>query len=220
VAFFIPNYMEFLPKEIDNYSMNHTEKESKLLAELNRETWANVMTPRMLSGHLQGRALSMFSKMLMPTNIIEIGTYTGYSALCLAEGLKETGILHTIDIEEEYTSVANRYFKRSDYSEKIIQHIGNAVDIIPKIKAKFQIAFIDADKENYSTYFDLIIDKMEIGGYVIADNVLWSGKVTKEEHDKETEALHKYNNKVLADTRVETILLPIRDGLMMSRKVK
>ncbi len=212
--------MEFLPKEIDDYSINHTEKESELLTELNRETWANVMTPRMLSGHLQGRALSMFSKMLMPTNIIEIGTYTGYSALCLAEGLKETGILHTIDIEEEYTSVANRYFKRSDYSEKIIQHIGNAVDIIPKIKAKFQIAFIDADKENYSTYFDLIIDKMEIGGYVIADNVLWSGKVTKEEHDKETEALHKYNKKVLAETRVETILLPIRDGLMMSRKVK
>ena len=212
--------MEFLPKEIANYSINHTEKESELLAKLNRETWANVMTPRMLSGHLQGRALSMFSKMLMPTNIIEIGTYTGYSALCLAEGLKEAGMIHTIDIDEEYTSVADRYFKSSDYSEKIIQHIGNAIDIIPTINTKFQIAFIDADKENYSTYFDLIIDKMEIGGYIIADNVLWSGKVTEKKQDKETEALHKYNKKVLADTRVETVLLPIRDGLMISRKMK
>ena len=212
--------MEFLPKEIDNYSINHTEKESELLANLNRETWANVMTPRMISGHLQGRALSMFSKMLMPTNIIEIGTYTGYSALCLAEGLKEAGMIHTIDIDEEYTSVADRYFKSSDYSEKIIQHIGNAIDIIPTINTKFQIAFIDADKENYSTYFDLIIDKMEIGGYIIADNVLWSGKVTEKKQDKETEALHKYNKKVLADTRVETVLLPIRDGLMISRKVR
>ena len=212
--------MEFLPKKIEDYSTSYTEREPELLAQLNRETWSQVMTPRMISGHLQGRTLSMFSKMLMPINIIEIGTYTGYSALCLAEGLQENGMLHTLDIDEECTSVANRYFKRSNYAKKIIQHIGNAVDIIPTIDEKFQIAFIDADKENYSKYFDLIIQKIEIGGYIIADNVLWSGKVTEKKQDTETEALHKYNKKVLADTRVETILLPIRDGLMISRKVK
>ena len=220
MAFFIPNYMEFLPKEIENYSINHTEKESELLADLNRETWANVMTPRMLSGHLQGRALSMFSKMINPANIIEIGTYTGYSALCLVEGLKTDGKLYTLDINKEYTSVANHYFQKSEYNKNIQQHIGNALDIIPTINKKFQLAFIDADKENYSAYFDLLIDKMDIGGYIIADNVLWSGKVTKAEKDKETQALDSYNKKMLADDRVETILLPVRDGLMMSRKVK
>jgi len=220
VAFFIPNYMQFLPEEIDNYSLIHTEREPRLLAELNRETWANVMTPRMLSGHLQGRMLSMFSKMLMPKNILEIGTYTGYSALCLAEGLKKDGSLHTIDINEEYVFLAKKYFQRSDYSEQIIQHIGNAVNILPDIKESFQLAFIDADKENYSTYFDLIIQKIDVGGYIIADNVLWSGKVLKKDKDKETLSLDQYNKKVLDDTRLETILLPIRDGLMVSRKVK
>ena len=212
--------MQFLPEEIDNYSLTHTEREPKLLAELNRETWANVMTPRMLSGHLQGRMLSMFSKMLMPKNILEIGTYTGYSALCLAEGLKKDGSLHTIDINEEYVFLAKKYFQRSDYSEQIIQHIGNAVNILPDIKENFQLAFIDADKENYSTYFDLIIQKIDVGGYIIADNVLWSGKVLKKDKDKETLSLDQYNKKVLDDTRLETILLPIRDGLMVSRKVK
>ena len=212
--------MQFLPEEIDNYSLTHTEREPKLLAELNRETWANVMTPRMLSGHLQGRMLSMFSKMLMPKNILEIGTYTGYSVLCLAEGLKKDGSLHTIDINEEYVFLAKKYFQRSDYSEQIIQHIGNAVNILPDIKENFQLAFIDADKENYSTYFDLIIQKIDVGGYIIADNVLWSGKVLKKDKDKETLSLDQYNKKVLDDTRLETILLPIRDGLMVSRKVK
>lgn len=212
--------MEFIADEIDSYSLNHTEAEAELLAELNRETWANVMTPRMLSGHLQGRVLSMFSKMINPKNIIEIGTYTGYSALCMAEGLKNEGILHTLDINEEYTSIAKRYFNRSKYSKNIKQHLGNALDIIPKLECNFQLAFIDADKENYSAYFDLIIDKMDLYGYIIADNVLWSGKVTKEKKDKETTALDLYNKKVLADTRVETVLLPIRDGLMVSRKIK
>lgn len=212
--------MEFLPEDIDNYSVNHTEKEPQLLAELNRETWANVMIPRMLSGHLQGRALSMFSKMISPTNIIEIGTYTGYSALCLAEGLKSDGTLHTLDINEEYTSVANRYFNKSEYAKNIKQHIGNALDIIPTLNCNFQLAFIDADKENYSAYFDLIIDKIDVGGYIIADNVLWSGKVAKEIKDTETLALDQYNKKVLASPRVETILLPVRDGLMVSRKIK
>lgn len=212
--------MEFIADEIDSYSLNHTEAEAELLAELNRETWANVMTPRMLSGHLQGRVLSMFSKMIQPENIIEIGTYTGYSALCMAEGLKNEGILHTLDINEEYTSIAKRYFNRSKYSKNIKQHLGNALDIIPKLECNFQLAFIDADKENYSAYFDLIIDKMDLYGYIIADNVLWSGKVTKQKKDKETKALDLYNKKVLADPRVETVLLPIRDGLMVSRKIK
>jgi len=211
--------MEFLPENIENYSVNHTEKEPKLLSELNRETWAKVMIPRMLSGHLQGRVLSMFSKMLQPKNIIEIGTYTGYSALCLAEGLQKNGTLHTVDVNEEYTSVAKRYFDKSEYKENIVQHIGNAIDLIPNFSDKFQLAFIDADKESYSNYFYLLIDKMDIGGYIIADNVLWSGKVTNDEKDEETKALDQYNKKILEDKRVETILLPIRDGLMISRKI-
>ena len=212
--------MEFLPEDIEKYSVSHTEQEPKLLAELNRETWANVMIPRMLSGHLQGRALSMFSKMINPTNIIEIGTFTGYSALCMAEGLQNNGTLHTLDINKEYTSVADRYFKRSDYSNNIKQHIGNALNIIPTFECNFQLAFIDADKENYSTYFDLLIDKIDIGGYLIADNVLWSGNVTNEKMDTETLAINEYNKKTLAEPRVENVLLPIRDGLMISRKIK
>ena len=211
--------MEFLPEIISSYSLENTEKEPKLLSELNRETWANVMIPRMLSGHLQGRVLSMISKMIHPTNIIEVGTYTGYSALCMAEGLKENGKIHTLDINEEYTSVAKKYFDKSEYKENIIQHIGNAVDVIPQLNDKFQLAFLDADKENYSNYFDLIINKMDIGGYIIADNVLWSGKVTEENKDEETMALHNYNKKILSDKRVETVLLPVRDGLNISRKL-
>jgi len=220
VAFFIPKNMEFLPTKIEEYTLAHTTEEPLLLAKLNRETWANIMTPRMLSGHLQGRILSMFSKLVSPENILEIGTYTGYSALCLAEGLKSNGILHTLDINEEYTSVANRYFNESDFNNNIQQHIGQALDIIPTLACNFQLAFIDADKENYKNYFDAIIDKMDIGGLIIADNVLWSGKVTKEKMDEETTALDKYNKKLLASDRVETMLLPVRDGLMISRKVK
>lgn len=218
--FLYPEIMKFITEEIENYSTNHTEKEPKLLSELNRETWANVMTPRMLSGHVQGRLLSVFSKMINPENIIEIGTYTGYSALCMAEGIKNTGKLHTLDINEEYTSIAERYFNRSEYRKNITQHIGNALEIIPTLDYRFQLAFIDADKENYSNYFDLIIEKIDLYGYIIADNVLWSGKVTKAEKDTETEALDSYNKKVLNDSRVETILLPIRDGLMVSRRIK
>ena len=212
--------MEFLPEKIENYALAHTTEEPKLLAELNRETWANVMIPRMLSGHLQGRVLSMFSKLVSPENILEIGTYTGYSALCLAEGLKPNGTLHTLDINEEYTAVAKRYFNKSDYGENIEQHIGNALDVIPTLDCNFQLVFIDADKENYANYFDAIIDKMDIGGLIIADNVLWSGKVTNEQMDEETTALDSYNKKMLADDRVETVLFPVRDGLMISRKVK
>lgn len=211
--------MEFIDKEIENYSASHTDEESKLLSELNRETWANVMNPRMLSGHIQGRILSMLSKLIHPKNIIEIGTYTGYSALCMAEGLKSNGLLHTIDINEEYTSIAKRYFNRSNYRKNIKQYIGNALDIIPTLECNFQLAFIDADKENYSNYFDLIIDKIDLNGYIIADNVLWSGKVTQNEKDKETQSLDLYNKKMLSDNRIETILLPVRDGLMVSKKI-
>ena len=212
--------MEFLPEKIEDYALAHTTEEPQLLAELNRETWANVMIPRMLSGHLQGRVLSMFSKLVSPEKILEIGTYTGYSALCLAEGLKPEGTLHTLDINEEYTAVAKRYFNKSDYNKNIKQHIGQALDIIPTLACKFQLVFIDADKENYANYFDSIIDKMDIGGLIIADNVLWSGKVTKAQKDEETTALDNYNKKIVTSDRVETVLLPVRDGLMISRKVK
>jgi len=220
VAFFIQKIMEFINKEINEYSLSHTEKEPKILSELNRETWANVMMPRMLSGHLQGRILSMFSKMINPKNILEVGTYTGYSALCMAEGIQNDGTLHTIDINEETTSIAKRYFQKSKYSKNIKHHIGNALSIIPNLKANFQLAFIDADKENYCAYFDLILDKLDLNGYIIADNVLWSGKVAQESKDKETKAIDKYNKKVLNNASFETILIPVRDGLMVSRKIK
>ena len=211
--------MEFLAKEILEYSLNFTQKESKLLEELNRETYAKMMMPRMLSGHMQGRFLSMISKMIMPETIIEIGTYTGYSALCLAEGLKKSGKIHTIDINEEYTSFAKRYFQKSKYSNNIIQHIGDAKNIIPNIQNKAQLIFIDADKESYNTYYNLSFKKLDVGGYIIADNVLWSGKVIKEEKDHETSCLHQYNKIIHEDNKVENILLPIRDGIMISKKI-
>lgn len=212
--------MEFLAQHIEDYSLSHTQQEPALLAELNRETWANVMIPRMLSGHMQGRILSLFSKIIAAQHILEIGTYTGYSALCMAEGLSPNGKLHTLDINEEYTSVAKRYFDRSPYSNNIQQYIGNALDIIPTIKHNFQLVFIDADKENYSHYFDAIIDKIDVGGIIIADNVLWSGKVTEQQKDEETQALDEYNKKVLTSDRVENVLFPVRDGLMICRKIK
>ena len=220
MAFFIYKLMELLAKEIEKYSLNHTTKESKLLESLNRETWAKVMNPRMLSGHLQGKILSMFSNMIKPKNILEIGTYTGYSALCMAEGLQKDGMIHTIDINEEHIDFAKKYFNRSDYEKNIKSYLGSALEIIPKLNWNFQLAFIDADKENYSKYFDLIIDKIDINGYIIADNVLWSGKVIQKKQDTETKALDLYNKKVFSDTRIETILMPIRDGLMISRKIK
>ena len=211
--------MDFLPKEIADYALSYTQSESVLLKKLNRETWAKVMTPRMLSGHLQGRILSMFSKMIAPKNILEIGTYTGYSALCMAEGIKKNGKLHTIDSNEEVFEFARRYFEQSEYNENIIQHTGNALEIIPKLDTEFQLVFIDADKENYSNYFDLVFKKLSVGGYIIADNVLWSGKVLQENTDKETMALVSYNKNIHRDKRVENILMPIRDGLMICRKV-
>jgi len=211
--------MEFLPEKIENYAAKFTQNESEILSELNRETWAKVMIPRMLSGHMQGRILSMLSKMIQPTTIVEIGTYTGYSALCLAEGLSENGTLHTIDINEEYIAFADKYFQKSTYKKKIKQHIGNALDILPEIKEKIQLVFIDADKENYSNYYNLVFDKLEVGGYIIADNVLWSGKVVEDKMDEETKALVDYSSLVNEDKRVENVLLPVRDGLMICRKI-
>ncbi len=214
--------MEFLPENIDQYACNHTQGENSVLAELNRETWAKVLIPRMLSGHLQGRTLSMFSQMIQPKTILEIGTYTGYSAICLAEGLQENGNLHTIDINEELKSMCERYFEKAGINKQVKLYTGNAMDIIPTIEAEFDLVFIDADKENYSNYFDLIIERMPIGGYIIADNVLWSGKVVEEVDlkDIETQGLIAFNKKMHESKRVENLLLPIRDGLMVCRKVK
>ena len=212
--------MEFLDKKIEEYIQLKTTDESELLSKLNRETWAKVLMPRMLSGHVQGRVLSLFSNLIKPKNIIEIGTYTGYSALCLAEGISEKGELHTIEINEEHALIAEKYFKESKYQKNIIQHIGSAINIIPNIDKKFQLAFIDADKENYSNYFDLIINKIDINGIIIADNVLWSGKVIESDMDNETKQLDLYNQKIMNDNRVENVLLSVRDGLMICRKIK
>ena len=214
--------MKFLPENIDQYACNHTQEENAILAELNRETWAKVLIPRMLSGHLQGRILSMFSQMIQPKTILEIGTYTGYSAICLAEGLQENGSLHTIDINEELKSMCERYFEKAGINKQVKLHTGNAMEIIPTIDTDFDLVFIDADKENYINYFDLIIERMPIGGYIIADNVLWSGKVVEEVDTKdiETQGLIAFNKKIHESERVENILLPIRDGLMVCRKIK
>ena len=211
--------MEILSEKINNYVNNHSQKEPDLLKELNKETWQKAMLPRMLSGHFQGRVLSMISKLLQPKSILEIGTYTGYSALCLAEGLQKNGVLHTIDRNEELFDLQKKYFDKSDYKNNIQQHLGTALDIIPQINEKFDLVFIDADKGNYANYFDLIIDKMNRGGVILSDNVLWSGKVTEtpDPKDIDTIALIAYNKLLNSDHRIETVLLPIRDGLSISR---
>ena len=213
--------MDFLPTDIENYVETFTSGESKVLHELNRETNQKFLIPRMLSGHLQGRVLSLFSHLLQPRRILEIGTYTGYSALCLAEGLQSDGKLITIDVNEELEDVVNRYVQKSGLSEKIEFRIGNAMELIPEMNELFDLVFIDADKTNYSNYFDLVIDKVRPGGCIIADNVLWSGKVihNKENQDEDTTALVAYNQKVQNDPRVENVLMPVRDGLMIARKL-
>jgi|TARA_B110000495_G_scaffold47739_1_gene39789 caffeoyl-CoA O-methyltransferase len=213
--------MDFLPKEIDAYSVAHTAAETGVLNDLNRQTNIQILQPRMLSGHLQGRVLSMLSHMIQPTNILEIGTYTGYSAICLAEGLKKGGKVVTIDRNAELEDFALSYFEKANVSNKIDFRIGNAIDIIPSLKEAFDLVFIDADKTNYSNYFDLVIDKLPKGAYIIADNVLWSGKVVQEveERDMETKAIVEYNQKIQNDSRVENVLFPIRDGLMIARKL-
>ena len=211
--------MEFLDPKLDQYACDHTSSENDLLAKINRETHLEVLHPRMLSGHLQGRFLSMISRLQRPVNILEVGTYTGYSALCLAEGMTEDGKLVTIDINEELAPKIQGYFDESNWKEQIDLKIGDATKIIPELNMKFDLVFIDADKENYSSYYDLVIDKMNTGGLIMADNVLWSGKVIQDvkPNDTSTKALIAYNEKINSDNRVENTLLPIRDGIMMAR---
>jgi caffeoyl-CoA O-methyltransferase len=212
--------MEFISKELDRYCTSHTSTADKVLDELNRETHTSVLNPRMISGNLQGQFLTMLSRMMRPKCILEIGTYTGYSAICLAKGMPVEGVLHTIDVNEELEEMNSRYFEKAGFEHQIVQHIGDASKLIPNLDFNIDLAFIDADKKNYPLYFDLLIDKMNPGGWIIADNVLWSGKVIEEVSpgDKATLALLKYNKKVHEDPRVENLLLPLRDGLMICRK--
>lgn len=214
--------MHFIPEDLDEYVVTHTEDEPELLEQLTRETYQKILQPRMLSGHYQGRVLSMISKLIHPKNILEIGTFTGYSALCLAEGIQADGQLHTIDINEELADFQRKFFDKSPYAQQLFQHVGNALDIIPKIDQNFDLIFIDADKENYLLYFDLIIDKLNTGGIILSDNVLWSGKVLEtvfKKNDNATPALIAYNKFLKQDKRIETVVLPIRDGLTISRKI-
>jgi predicted O-methyltransferase YrrM len=211
--------MDFLDVAIQKYIGEHTSPEPVLLAQLNRETYAKVMMPRMLSGHVQGRLLAMLSKMINPAKILEIGTYTGYSAICLAEGLQNGGKLITIDINEELEEMARQFFSQAGVENKISQIIGNALEIIPELYETFDLVFIDADKVNYLNYFNLIIDKVNSGGFIIADNVLWSGKVVQEKDDKDTQSIMNFNQEIQHDARVENVMLPVRDGLMIIRKI-
>ncbi len=211
--------MHFLSDELEDYIEQHSENEPTLLAQLNKETFQKVLLPRMLSGRFQGRVLSMLSKLIRPLNILEIGTYTGYSALCLCEGMQEGGQLHTIDIKEELVDFQRKYFDRSPWGAQIVQHLGEALEVIPTIEIKFDLVFIDADKENYINYYEMILPKMNKGGIILSDNVLWSGKILEEVHpnDVSTKVLLEYNLLLKNDPRVETVLLPIRDGLTVSR---
>jgi caffeoyl-CoA O-methyltransferase len=204
---------------IQQYSEAHTSQPSDILQKIDRDTHANVLMPRMLSGHLQGRFLSMISHMIKPDAILEIGTYTGYSAICLCEGLSSHGKLITIDLNEELENRVRDSFEKANLASKIDYRIGDARQLIPTLHQLFDLVFIDADKENYSLYFDLVIDKTKSGGYILADNVLWSGKVVQPKPDKDTRALLAFNTKIQSDPRVENILLPIRDGLMLMRKL-
>lgn len=214
--------MDFISDKISLYAEAHTSAEPQLLSDLNRETHQKVMIPRMLSGHLQGRALSMLSHMIKPKHILEIGTYTGYSALCLAEGIANDGQIDTIDLNEELKPIIDKYWSKSEHSAQLNFHIGNAIEIIPQLDKTYDLVFIDADKENYCQYYDLVFDKLPIGGYIIADNVLWSGNVLQSTSDmkESTKAIVEFNTKVQNDNRVENVLLAVRDGLMILRKIK
>lgn len=213
--------MDFLPENISAYAEDHTSSESNLLARVNRDTHAKVLQPRMLSGHLQGRILATFSHMLRPKHVLEIGTYTGYSALCFAEGLANGGIIHTIDINEELEQRIKDYFNDSPYAEQIKLHIGNALEIIPGLHETWDLVFIDADKENYIRYYEMVLDRVRPGGYIIADNVLWSGKVLDDPSslDLDTRTIVEFNDLIQQDRRVENVLFPVRDGLMVCRKL-
>jgi predicted O-methyltransferase YrrM len=211
--------MDFLPETISRYAELYSEPEDEILAELSRETYLKVPLPQMLSGHLQGKVLTFISRMIQPSRILEIGTFTGYSAICLAKGLRENGVLHTIDNNEELQPIIEKYIGLAGLKDKIRLHIADATLLIPQMQETYDLVFIDADKRNYCCYFDLVIEKVRSGGLIIADNVLWSGKVTQEKHDQDTAAIHAYNQKVLSDERVENFILPIRDGLNIARRL-
>lgn len=213
--------MYFLPEDLDDYVVAHSESEPELLQQLTRETYQKILQPIMLSGPYQGRVLSMISKLKQPKTILELGTFTGYATLCLAEGLQKDGEIHTIDINEELFDFQRKYFDKSDYGHQITQHVGDALDIIPKLDKTFDLIFIDADKPNYVNYFHLIIDKLNSGGIILSDNVLWHGKVVEplDPKDVSTKAVLDYNTLLKEDSRIETVLLPIRDGLTISRKL-
>ncbi len=212
--------MEFISQELDDYVCAHTEKEPELLYELNRRTHLEVLQPRMLSGQFQGRVLSMLSHMIRPKNILEIGTYTGYSALCLAEGMQEGGKIVTLDKNEELEDLITEFFERAGLAESIDFRVGNAMEIVPTLEEQFDLVFIDADKRNYGNYYDMVIDRMPSGGYILLDNVLWSGKVIEEvdPNDIDTVELIALNKRLQEDDRVQNVLLPIRDGLTILRK--
>lgn len=212
--------MEIVNANIEKYCELHSEPENGLLQKVNRETHLEVLMPRMLSGHLQGRFLAMLSKMIRPKYILEIGTFTGYAALCLAEGLAENGKLITIDINEELAQRVNEYFAQSDKATQMHYMNGDAQKIIPNLNENFDLVFIDADKKNYAKYYEMVFDKVSSGGYIIADNVLWSGKVVDANAKKDADTLNMlaYNEMVAKDTRVEAMLVPLRDGLMICRK--
>ena len=211
--------MHFLPEKLDDYIVDHSQKEPELLQQLSKETWQKVLAPRMLSGHFQGRVLSLISKMVNPKYILEIGTYTGYSALCLAEGIQTKGLLHTIDNNEEIFDLQRKYFDKSIYGNQIIQHIGNALNVIPSLDITFDLVFIDADKKNYPNYLEIILPKLKSGSIILTDNVLWTGKVIEplQKGDQDTKALLEYNKMINEHSQLETVLLPIRDGLTLTR---
>lgn len=213
--------MDFLSSEIENYSLSHTSEENDLLKDLNRQTHVQVLQPRMLSGHLQGRILSMFSCMIRPSRVLEIGTYTGYSALCIAEGISENGKIITIDSNKELEPFTRTYFSKSKFNDQIEFIVGNALSVIPQLEEIWDLVFIDADKENYLNYYESVLKNVRKGGFIIADNVLWSGKVTQEisPNDNETSGIVEFNKKVNKDSRVENVLVPVRDGLMVLRKL-
>ena len=212
--------MEFIDKALDEYCVVHSQKEPQLLRELSKETWQKVLIPRMLSGHFQGRLLSLLSKMIAPQSILEVGTYTGYSTLCLAEGLPKNGVIHTIDCNEELVEIQQKYFQKSQYSAQIKSHTGHAKKLIPQIDEHFDLIFIDADKSNYSLYLDLILPKLKPKAVILSDNVLWSGKVIDDKaEDPDTLALKSYNQKLNNHPDFETVLLPVRDGLSISRYI-
>ncbi len=213
--------MQFLPSAIDRYSTAFTDKEHPVLYELYRETHLKQTMPQMVSGHMQGSILQLFVHMAQPKRILEVGTFTGYSAIAMALAMQEGGELHTIEYDDKYKEIIEQYVQKAGVQDKITLHFGSGLEVIPQLEGVFDMVFIDADKINYSAYYDLIFDQVPVGGYLIADNVLWSGKVTEDEHqfDKDTRALHAYNEKIAVDSRVKHILLPLRDGLMVAQKV-